>query len=238
MRLDKFLANMGCGSRSEVKRLIRAGEVRVNDAVIRDDSFHLNELEDLVTCEREKVGYRQFFYLMLNKPAGVISATDDPRERTVLDIIDPKYRNKGIFPVGRLDKDTEGLLILTNHGELGHKLLSPKKHVPKCYLAQVTGEIGARDFEAFRNGIVLDDGYRTLPAELELIRPGEPNQVKVIIHEGKFHQIKRMFEALDKKVVYLKRIAMGDLELDPTLALGQYRELTGDEIATLEKFPG
>ncbi len=238
MRLDKFLANMGCGSRSEVKQLIRAGEVRVNDTVIRDESLHLNELEDVVACKGEKISYRQFFYLMLNKPAGVISATDDPRERTVLDIIDPKYRNKGIFPVGRLDKDTEGLLILTNHGELGHKLLSPKKHVPKCYLAQVTGEIGERDFEAFQNGIDLDDGYRTLPAKLELLRAGQPSHVKVIIHEGKFHQIKRMFEALDKKVVYLKRIAMGDLELDPTLALGQYRELTVDEIATLAKFPG
>lgn len=237
MRLDRFLANMGCGSRSEVKQLIRAGAVSVNGQIIRDDAHHVMESQDEITCQGERIGYRQYIYLMLNKPAGVISATDDPRERTVLDLIDPKYRTKGLFPVGRLDKDTEGLLVLTNHGELGHQLLSPKKHVPKCYLAEVSGEIAAKDFEAFRSGIVLDDGYRTLPAELELIRAGVTSKVKVVIHEGKFHQIKRMFEALDKKVVYLKRIAMGELELDPTLALGEYRELTEDEMAILSPGP-
>jgi 16S rRNA pseudouridine516 synthase len=235
LRLDKFLANMGCGSRSEVKILIRAGEVTVNDIIIRDEGYHVLETQDVVIYRGERIGYRQFIYLMLNKPAGVISATDDPRDRTVLDLIAPKYHHKGIFPVGRLDKDTEGLLILTNHGELGHKLLAPKKHIPKSYLAYVTGVIAEPDFEAFRNGILLDDGYRTLPAELELLRAGHPNHVKVIIHEGKFHQIKRMFEALDKKVVYLKRIAMGDLELDPTLALGEYRELADEEIAVLSR---
>jgi pseudouridine synthase len=233
LRLDRFLANMGCGSRSEVRLWIRSGQVGVNGEIIRDDGYHVTESQDTVTCRGELIRYRQFIYLMLNKPAGVISATDDDRERTVLDLLDPKYLNKGIFPVGRLDKDTEGLLILTNNGELGHQLLSPKKHIPKCYLAQVAGEIGPADFEAFREGIVLDDGYRTLPARLELIQAGAVSEVKVIIHEGKFHQIKRMFQALDKKVVYLKRIAMGALELDPGLDLGEYRELTDEEIAEL-----
>lgn len=233
MRLDRFLANMGCGSRSEVKRLIRAGEVAVNDKIIRDDGCQVAESHDTITCRGELIRYREFIYLMLNKPAGVISATDDDRDRTVLDLIDPRYRNKGIFPVGRLDKDTEGLLILTNNGDLGHQLLSPRKHIPKRYLALVTGEIQAADFDAFRDGIILDDGYRTLPAELELLGGGRRSEVRVTIHEGKFHQIKRMFQALDKQVVYLKRIAMGALELDPGLDLGEYRELTDQEVAIL-----
>jgi 16S rRNA pseudouridine516 synthase len=233
LRLDRFLANMGCGSRSEVKRLIRAGEVAVNDKIIRDDGCQVAESHDTITCRGELIRYREFIYLMLNKPAGVISATDDDRDRTVLDLIDPRYRNKGIFPVGRLDKDTEGLLILTNNGDLGHQLLSPRKHIPKRYLALVTGEIQAADFDAFRDGIILDDGYRTLPAELELLGGGRRSEVRVTIHEGKFHQIKRMFQALDKQVVYLKRIAMGALELDPGLDLGEYRELTDQEVAIL-----
>ncbi|HBE76681.1 MAG TPA: 16S rRNA pseudouridine(516) synthase [Firmicutes bacterium] len=233
LRLDRYLANMGCGSRSAVKKLLRAGQVTVNDQIIRDDGYRVAELQDKVTCWGEVIRYREFIYLMLNKPAGVISATDDDRERTVLDLLDPKYRNKGIFPVGRLDKDTEGLLVLTNNGELGHQLLTPRKHVPKYYLARVTGAVGPDDFAAFRDGVLLDDGYRTLPAELELLQSGELSEVRVIIHEGKFHQIKRMFQALDKKVVYLKRIAMGELCLDPALELGEYRELSDEEIAIL-----
>jgi 16S rRNA pseudouridine516 synthase len=150
-------------------------------------------------------------------------------------LIDPKYLHKGLFPVGRLDKDTEGLLVLTNNGPLGHQLLSPKKHIPKSYYAQVIGEINAQDLQAFKEGILLDDGYRTLPAELELLRAGELSEAMVTIHEGKFHQIKRMFQALDKKVVYLKRIAMGDLRLDPDLALGEYRELREDEVEKLTR---
>jgi 16S rRNA pseudouridine516 synthase len=233
LRLDRYLANMGCGSRSEVKKMLRAGQVTVNGQIVREDGYQVAELNDKITCSGEVIRYREFIYLMLNKPAGVISATDDNRERTVLDLLDPKYCNKGIFPVGRLDKDTEGLLVLTNNGELGHQLLAPRKHVPKCYLAQVAGAVGPEDFAAFQNGILLDDGYRTLPAELKLLQSGELTEVRVIIHEGKFHQIKRMFQALDKKVVYLKRIAMGALVLDPTLGLGEYRELSDEEIAIL-----
>lgn len=230
MRLDRYLANMGCGSRSEVKRLIRSGNVTVNDQSIKDEAFQINPGYDLVICWGSEVTYREYVYLMLNKPAGVISATEDSKERTVLDLIDPKYLNKGIFPVGRLDKDTEGLLILTNNGELGHKLLSPKKKVPKHYFAQVSGIVGSEDIKSFRNGIILDDGYRTMPAELELLRPGDQSEVMVMIQEGKYHQVKRMFQALGKQVVYLKRVAMGDLMLDPNLKKGAYRELTAEEI--------
>lgn len=235
MRLDRYLANMGCGSRTEVKRMIRSGNVIVNGQSIQNESFPINPGVDLVVCWGSEVAYREHIYLMLNKPAGVISATEDLKERTVLDLIDPKYHNKGIFPVGRLDKDTEGLLILTNNGKLGHKLLSPKKKVPKRYYAKVTGEIGPEDVESFHNGIVLDDGYRTMPAELKLLQTGDLNEVLVVIQEGKYHQIKRMFQALGKRVVYLKRLAMGELVLDPNLKEGAYRELTNEEIQILSK---
>ncbi|NLY74670.1 MAG: rRNA pseudouridine synthase [Firmicutes bacterium] len=235
MRLDRYLANMGCGSRSEVKRLIRSGKVTVNERPVKDESFQINPGIDLVICWGTEVVYRDYIYLMLNKPAGVISATEDSRERTVLDLIDPKYRRHGIFPVGRLDKDTEGLLVLTNDGQLAHQLLSPKKKVPKRYFAKVSGIIGAEDIEAFHNGIILDDGYRTMPAELKILQTGETNEVLVIIQEGKFHQIKRMFQALGKRVVYLKRLAMGELILDPNLKSGDYRELTEEEIEILSQ---
>lgn len=234
MRLDRFLGNMGCGSRSAVKQLIRAGKVTVNAANVKDGGYQVKPGVDQVCLQGELIRYQEYIYLMMNKPAGVISATDDIRERTVLDLIDHPYHHKGIFPVGRLDKDTEGLLILTNHGELGHQLLSPKKHVVKRYYAKVAGEIVAKDFEAFREGIILDDGYRTLPGELELVKDGEPNEVMVEIHEGKYHQIKRMFQALGKEVVYLRRVAMGKLELDPELRLGEYRKLSEEEVESLK----
>lgn len=233
MRLDRYLANMGCGSRSEVKRIIRSGNVIVNDWSIKDESFQINPGSDIVVCWGNEVTYNEYIYLMLNKPAGVVSATEDTRERTVLDLIDPKYLNKGIFPVGRLDKDTEGLLILTNNGELGHKLLSPKMKAPKGYYAKISGIIGLEDIESFKNGIVLDDGYLTKPAKLEILSSGEQSEVKVVITEGKYHQIKRMFQSLGKKVLYLKRLTMGNLSLDPALPIGDYRELTKKEIQIL-----
>lgn len=226
MRLDRFLSNMGCGSRNEVKKLIRAGKVTVNDLVLKDEAAQLNPDLDRVTCLGEPVLYRQYIYLMLNKPAGVLSATEDSRDQTVLDLIDPKYYNKRIFPVGRLDKDTEGLLILTNNGDLGHQLLSPKKHVPKRYYAKVEGEITPEDQQAFREGIQLDPDFRTLPAELEITKQGNPSEVIVVIHEGKFHQIKRMFQALGKKVVYLKRTAM-ELVSRPGAWLGRISGVDG-----------
>ncbi|NLW48904.1 MAG: rRNA pseudouridine synthase [Firmicutes bacterium] len=235
MRIDRYLANMGCGSRSEVKRLIKSGLVTINDQTVRNESFQIHPGFDIVVCWGAEVAYRKHIYLMLNKPAGVVSATRDSRERTVLDLLDQKYLNKGIFPVGRLDKDTEGLLILTNNGDLGHQLLAPKKKVPKKYFAKVSGPIGLEEIESFRKGIVLDDGYQTRPAQLEVVDCGAECEVIVIIEEGKYHQIKRMFQALGKKVLYLKRLAMGELSIDPSLRIGDYRELTLEEIDLIEK---
>jgi 16S rRNA pseudouridine516 synthase len=235
VRLDRFLANMGCGTRTEVKQTIKAGKVQVNEEVARSADFRVDPENDVVSWLGEKIVYRRYIYLEMNKPAGVISATEDLREQTVLDLLDGKYHNRDIFPVGRLDKDTEGLLLLTNDGDLGHRLLSPKKHVVKRYFARVAGQVGEADQQAFREGIVLEDGYRTLPGDLEIIRQGPVSEVMVAIREGKFHQIKRMFIALNKEVIYLKRIAMGRLVLDETLAPGAYRELTDDEVRLLEQ---
>jgi 16S rRNA pseudouridine516 synthase len=237
LRLDRWLANTGCGSRNEVKQLIKVGRVGLNGQVTRDAQTQVAPELDRVTLDGELVIYQRYLYLMLHKPAGVISATEDRRERTVLDLIDPKYRDKGLFPVGRLDKDTEGLLLLTNHGALGHQLLSPKKHVVKNYLARVAGWVTEVDQAAFRTGIGLDDGYQTLPAELTILKAGEISEVQVALREGKFHQIKRMFQALDKEVIYLKRFSMGPLVLDEQLGLGEYRELTAVEIAGLTVNP-
>lgn len=237
MRLDRFLANMGCGSRNEVKQLLRSGKVSVNGERIKDGSRHIVPQQDRIVCLDQWIRYREFIYLMLNKPAGVVSATEDSRERTVLDLVDGKYHNKGLYPVGRLDKDTEGLLILTNDGDLGHRLLAPKKHVSKRYYAKVAGEVGIPEMEAFQTGIVLEDGYRTMPARLEVLNsafgPEGISEVIIEIYEGKFHQIKRMMQALGKQVNYLKRITMGNLTLDPTLTPGEYREISEDEIDML-----
>lgn len=238
MRLDRYLANMAYGSRSEVKKLIRAGEITVNETVIRDEAFQVEPGEDLICCREEPVRFREHLYLVMNKPGGVITATEDRSARTVLDLIAPKYRNKGIYPVGRLDKDTEGLLILTNDGALGHRLLAPKRHVPKQYYARLDLPAEPGDIQAFREGIRLEDGYRTQPAELECAAPDNPLEVLVTIHEGKFHQIKRMFAACGKEVVYLKRLAMGGLELDPALRPGDWRELTDAELELLSGVPG
>jgi 16S rRNA pseudouridine516 synthase len=231
--LDRWLANAGCGSRNEVKKLIKSGRVGLNGQIVRDVRLQVTPDQDQVVLDGKLVIYRQYLYLMLHKPAGVISATEDSHERTVLDLIDPKYRDKGLFPVGRLDKDTEGLLLLTNHGALGHQLLSPKKHVVKNYFARVAGWVTEKDRLAFERGIVLDDGYQTLPARLTVLTAAAISEVQVALREGKFHQIKRMFQALDKEVVYLKRFSMGPLVLDAQLGPGEYRELTAAEIAAL-----
>jgi 16S rRNA pseudouridine516 synthase len=228
LRLDRWLANMGCGRRNEVKRLLKSGRVT------REAQIQVAPDWDQVTLDGALVLYRQYLYLMLHKPAGVISATEDRRERTALDLVAAPYREKGLFPVGRLDKDAEGLLLLTNNGPLGRQLLSPKKHVVKNYFVRVAGRVTPDDQAAFRQGIALDDGYRTLPAELTILSSGEISEVNVALREGKFHQIKRMFQALGKKALYLRRFFMGPLVLDEWLGPGEYRELTGAEIATLE----
>jgi len=233
MRLDKLLANMGFGSRKEVRQLLKKGAVQVNAELVKDVALHVNPEKDEVTILGERVVYKKFIYLVLNKPQGVISATEDNRDRTVIDLLDAEHRHFEPFPVGRLDKDTEGLLLITNDGKLAHELLSPKKHVPKTYYAHIDGRVDEEDIEKFSEGLTLDDGYFTKPGELRILQSGDTSEIELTITEGKFHQVKRMFEAVGKRVIYLKRLSMGPLELDSNLRLGEYRELTEEEVAML-----
>ncbi|WP_422122865.1 pseudouridine synthase [Planococcus sp. X10-3] len=235
MRIDKFLSNMGFGSRKDVKVLLKSKAVEVNGEVIRDAKQHVDEVADLVTVGGETVEYAEFIYLMMNKPPGVISATEDKYDETVIDLLGDGERHFEPFPVGRLDKDTEGLLLLTNDGKLAHELLSPKKHVAKTYYARIDGRVTEEDGEAFRKGVILDDGYQTKEAFLKIIQSGEESEIELTITEGKFHQVKRMFESVGKTVVYLKRLSMGSLQLDPDLELGEYRYLTEEELAGLSQ---
>jgi 16S rRNA pseudouridine516 synthase len=240
-RLDKILSHMGFGTRSVIKQRVREGAVTVNGVQVKDSGLQIHPGVDQITFAGEQVNYREHIYLLMNKPAGVISATEDHREKTVVDLLSSEYATFQPFPVGRLDKDTEGLLILTNDGILAHQLLSPRKKVPKVYLAKVLGEMTAADAEHFQHGVTLDDGYVTLPAHLSIdqvcVDPalGVISWVKLTIMEGKFHQVKRMVEAVGKKVVYLKRLSMGALQLDDQLALGEVRELTPEELHQIRK---
>jgi 16S rRNA pseudouridine516 synthase len=236
LRIDRLLANMGYGTRKEVKKLLKSGVVKIDDVIVKDPKMQVNPDEQVVTVWGEEVQYREFIYLMMNKPPGVISATEDIAQETVIDLLEEEDKIFAPFPVGRLDKDTEGLLLLTNDGQLAHQLLSPKKHVPKTYFAVIDGEVTEADAEAFRQGVVLDDGYVTKPAELVILKSGIRSDVEVTITEGKFHQVKRMFQAVGKRVVYLKRIQMGPLSLDESLELGEYRELTDEEVELLKNF--
>lgn len=234
LRIDKLLANQGFGSRKEVKKLLKDGSVTVNNEIVKDGKTHINPNEDLITVFGEEIVYREFIYLMMNKPAGVISATEDVRERTVVDLLHEEDMIFRPFPVGRLDKDTEGLLLLTNDGKLAHQLLSPNKNVPKTYFAVIKGMVTEGDVEQFTKGLKLDDGYITKPGKLEILKSGPYSDINVTITEGKFHQVKRMFAAVDKEVVFLKRISMGPLLLDEELKLGTYRELTDEELLILK----
>jgi 16S rRNA pseudouridine516 synthase len=236
MRIDKLLANLGFGSRKEVKKLLKDGAVRVNDAVVKDAKEHVNPEKDIVTLNGETIEYKEFIYLMMNKPQGVLSATEDNAGETVIDLLEMEDQVYEPFPVGRLDKDTEGLLLITNDGQLAHRLLSPKKHVPKTYFAVIEGEVTESDAAAFQKGVILDDGYETKPGQLQILKSGIRSDIELTITEGKFHQVKRMFEAVGKRVVYLKRISMGPLLLDETLELGEYRELTDEEVEMLKDY--
>ncbi|MDZ5472582.1 pseudouridine synthase [Bacillus sp. 31A1R] len=233
MRIDKMLANLGFGSRKEVKSLLKNGVVKVNETVIKDPKHHVDTENDTVTLNGEVIEYKEFIYLMMNKPPGVISATEDTRDETVIDLLEIEDSVFNPFPVGRLDKDTEGLLLITNDGQLSHRLLSPKKHVPKTYFAVINSEVTEDDVMAFKEGVTLDDGYETKPGELKILKSGITSDIELTITEGKFHQVKRMFEAVGKKVIYLKRLTMGPLALDETLELGEYRELTEEEVQML-----
>jgi 16S rRNA pseudouridine516 synthase len=234
MRLDKLLANMGYGSRKEVKQLLKQKAVTVDSAYVKDAALHVDPEKQDVSVFGERVIYTEFVYIMMNKPPGVISATEDLRDETVIDLLDPLLQHFEPFPVGRLDKDTEGLLLLTNDGILAHNLLSPKKHVPKVYYAQIEGIVTDEDCEKFAQGVELDDGYVTKPGELIILKSAKQSEIELMIQEGKFHQVKRMFEAVGKRVTYLKRLSMGNLKLDDNLELGEYRELTAEELAGLQ----
>ncbi|MED4111308.1 pseudouridine synthase [Priestia megaterium] len=235
MRLDKLLSTIGYGSRKEVKGLLKTGAVKVDGSTVKDAKVHVNPDEQEITVHGEAVSYREFVYFMLHKPQGVISATEDSLHETVLDLLELDDAVYDPFPVGRLDKDTEGLLLLTNDGQLAHQLLSPKKHVPKTYFAKINAPVTEEDAEAFRQGVTLDDAYVTKSAELKILTSGVESEIELTIVEGKFHQVKRMFEARGKKVTYLKRLSMGALLLDESLDLGEYRELTEEELALLQK---
>ncbi len=232
LRLDKYLADLSVGTRTEVKELIRRGRVEVDGIVCKRPEEKVNVSDQVVTVDGVVWSYVTMEYYMLNKPAGVVSATSDKFATTVVDLIDTKSR-KDLFPVGRLDKDTEGLLLITNDGELAHRLLSPKKHVDKVYYAKIDGCVTKEDVKAFALGLVVDEEFTAMPAKLEIITQGEVSEVYITIKEGKFHQIKRMFEAVGKEVTYLKRISMGSLTLDKSLGLGEYRCLTEEEIKSL-----
>jgi 16S rRNA pseudouridine516 synthase len=236
LRIDKMLANLGFGSRKEVKQLLKSGAVKVDDVVVKDPKRHVDTNKQTVTLNGEVIEYKEFIYLMMNKPQGVLSATEDSAQETVIDLLELEDQVYEPFPVGRLDKDTEGLLLITNDGQLAHRLLSPKKHVPKTYFAVIDQEVTEEDVKAFAEGVTLDDGYETKPGELKILKSGMHSDIELTITEGKFHQVKRMFEAVGKKVVYLKRISMGPLPLDETLELGEYRELTDEEIELLRDY--
>ena len=235
MRVDKLLSNVGVASRAELKKYCKQGLLSVNGKVINNPGVQVDSENDDVRFNGEKIVYREFVYIMLNKPDGYISATFDKYDPIVLDLIDQSYLVFEPFPVGRLDKDTEGLLVLTNDGQLAHRVLSPKKHVPKTYYAKIQGKVTEEDILAFEKGVILDDGYETMPSQLKILKSDDMSEIELTIHEGKFHQVKRMFESVGKKVVYLKRLSMGKLKLDESLKLGEYRELTEEEVKLIEE---
>ena len=233
MRLDKFLGITGCCSRTDAKRIIRSGGVTVNGIAAKGADMKIDpEADRIVFCGRS-VLYRKYTYIMLNKPEGVVSATEDGRDRTVLDLLPAEIPKANLFPCGRLDKYTLGLMLITDNGALGHRLLAPKSHVAKDYYFRSRDPISEADAKRFENGLTLEDGYETKPAEIELRGNGDEGIITLV--EGKYHQIKRMLEALDNKIVYLERIRFGPLTLDSSLARGEWRYLTDEEISELEK---
>lgn len=234
MRLDKFLAQMEVGTRSEVKDYIKKGMVCVNGAIEKKSDIKIDEINDIITINGKELQYQQYYYYMLHKPAGVVTATRDNHDETVMDIL-KNVSGKDLFPVGRLDKDTEGLLLITNDGELSHNLLSPKKHVDKKYYVRCNGKINEDKVKQLEQGVDIGDEKITLPAKVNLLET-DINQytLELTITEGRFHQVKRMIQAIDGEVIYLKRLSFGALVLDPALESGQYRELTLDEINSLK----
>jgi len=231
IRLDKLISNMGYGSRSEIKKYIKQNRVRVNEDIAKTPN-QMMEDGDKVIFDGKIIEYKEFHYYILNKPQGVISATEDKKDKTVIDLLETRIQKLGLFPVGRLDKDTEGLLVLTNDGALSYELLSPKKHVPKVYYVELESLVTDEDIKRIEEGMELDD-FTAMPGEFERLEDGKAGFIT--IHEGKFHQVKKMFIALDNEVEYLQRVKMGGLELDPELGLGEYRELSDEELERLKE---
>lgn len=234
IRLDKYLADMGVGTRSQVKQFIKKGQIQVNGEIQKRPETKLDITKDKVSFQGEEISYQEYVYYILHKPAGYVSAVKDNLYPTVLSLIDNPHGFQ-LFPVGRLDLDTEGLLLITNDGTLAHELLSPKKHVEKTYYARIDGKITEEDQRRFAAGLDIGDEKDTLPAKLEILKSGEESEITVTITEGRYHQIKRMFEAVGKKVTYLKRLQMGSLKLEETLEPGTYRALTEEEIRLLKE---
>ena len=232
IRLDKFLADMGIGTRSELKKAIRSGRVTIDGIPAKKPEEKVDPDLQTVSYDGKEIRYQSMEYYMLHKPAGVVSATKDAKEKTVIDLITGTKR-KDLFPVGRLDKDTEGLLLITNDGDLAHRLLAPGKHVDKVYFARIEGRVTEEDVEAFKAGLDIGDDTLTMPATLQVLSSDEISEIEVTIQEGRYHQVKRMFEAVGKKVLYLKRLSMGTLRLDEQLEKGTFRPLTKEEIEQL-----
>ncbi len=233
VRLDKYLADIRIGTRREVKKYIKQGNVKLNNHVIKDSAYKVNINNDKVYFKGKLLSYSEYIYIMLNKPSGVVSATKDNFDKTVVDLIEKKYQ-LDLFPVGRLDKDSEGLLLLTNDGDLAHSLLSPKNKVAKVYYVELNGQIKDDHILQFKKGIKISDEFIALPAELEIIEAGDISKALITVFEGKFHQVKRMFLAIGLKVTYLKRTRIAQLEIDESLELGEYRHLTKSEIDLLK----
>ena len=235
MRLDKFISTTTTLSRAEAKKVIKKG-ILINDKLIKTPDYKIDEFKDQVIVNGNRLVYQKYVYIMMNKPKDTVSATEDAIERTVVDILRDEDRIYKVFPVGRLDKDTEGLMLLTNDGELAHKLISPKKDVEKKYYVEVSGELKNEHLKIIKEGVILEDGYRCKPARLEILDSSEGNsKANIFITEGKFHQVKRMMKSLGTTVTYLKRLSIGSLKLDENLKLGDYRYLTEEELNKLNK---
>ena len=237
MRLDKFLVEMGKGTRSQIKEMAKKGRIQVNGAVLKATDEKIDPEKDVVVLDGQRVSYAQTEYFMLNKPAGTVSATEDGKYPTVVSLIGSALR-KDLFPVGRLDRDTEGLLLLTNDGKLAHYLLSPKRHVDKTYYARIAGQVEPEHVQAFFEGLDIGDEKKTLPADLHILQSGPESEIEVTIREGRYHQVKRMFEAIGCEVTYLKRLSMGSLKLDESLKCGACMPLTETEIRNLKEETG
>ncbi|MBR4112741.1 MAG: rRNA pseudouridine synthase [Ruminiclostridium sp.] len=231
MRIDKFVSEQGGISRSDAKTMIRKGQILVNGTAVKSADAKIDPEKDTITINGKDVTYRQFMYIMLNKPDGVICATRDGLSETVLELLPPDFRRKGIFPAGRLDKDTEGFVFITDDGALAHRMLSPKNHVEKEYVVTLEKPAEESYIELFASGMTIDGDEKCLPAKL--IMTDRADVVRLILHEGKYHQVKRMMEAAGNRVTHLKRVRMGGITLDPTLVSGESREITAEELSHL-----